>query len=262
MSLTKRRTALFPVATALLLLGSAACSSDSPDTEPAAESDTATAEAPEGPDSNAGASAEEADSSSVYGGDLDVLGTALQSATGASGFTVDDSTLHLRFSEGSVEDPSASVNCLVAHEMQDEGHGVVLEYPDGTKDCATDEAVAFAEDLGESSVGTASLSIGDLSWEFTHVVCAFGEDEIGIEGAEFNMIAGNGSASVYAAIDPGHTYIEFADPTAADATQREFITLIEPTIEIDGKNIYAPASFATYEDPDTLLMGALTATCP
>ncbi|MCK0114202.1 hypothetical protein MWU75_18850 [Ornithinimicrobium sp. F0845] len=265
--LTKnRRFGFFIALTAGLTLTITACSGDTPGTEPAeAQPEPAAAAEENESDVDSGdvdsGDEDSGDEDSVYGGDLDTLGTALQAGTGADSFSVDGTTVRLHFGVGSVEDPSAHINCSAAGHLLEDGHQAVMVYPDGEKNCSAEDSAGSPGD-GANGVGSASLTIGDSSWEFSQLVCAFGEEETGVEGSEFNLLASDGSATVYAAIDPGYTYIEFTEPAAADPSLSELITGIEPTIEISGKNIYADASFITYEDTDTLHVGALKATCP
>lgn len=265
--LTKnRRFGVVVAFAALLTLSTTACSGDTPGTEPAAaDPEPADAAAEDEPDTDVAEPDTDAGEDGVYGGDLDTFGVALQAGTGADSFSVEGTTIRLHFGEGSVEDPSAHINCSAADQLLEDGHQAVMVYPDGEKNCGAEDAAGSGSGLDAADgagSGSASLTIGDNSWEFTQVVCAFGEEETGVEGSEFNLVASNGSATVYAAIDPGHTYIEFNEPAAADPSLSEFITGIEPTIEIDEKNVYASASFITYEDTDTFHVGALQATCP
>lgn len=267
--LTKnRRFGVFISTTIFVTLIAAGCGNGGPDPEPAAD-EPAPAPAIEA-DNDANAPADEADQadapadedSSIYSGELETLGTALKAGTGADSFSVDGTTVRLHFSEGSREDVSAHINCSAAGSVVDEGHTVILVYPDGERDCSPEDSAGEAEVADGSGAATASLTIGDHSWEFGQVVCAFGEEETGVEGSEFNLRASDGSTMVYAAIDPGYTYIEFNDSAAADPGLSEFITDVDPTIEITGQEIYADASFVTYEDWDTVQTGNLTATCP
>lgn len=255
---------------AILALGSTACSGDGSGDEAEAAGSDASGVPVDGPELDSDKAADDkgdegaADSDSAYDSDLEILGVGLQASTAAARFTVDGDTLRLHFTEGSVEDPSAHITCSAASQLLDSAHRAVVVFPDGEMDCSTVEDAAGAggaEAAGGSGAGSATLTIGDHSWEFESVVCGFGEEEIGAEGAEFALQASSGSAMVYAAVDADHTYIEFNDSSPADPALAEFITAIEPTIEIDGTSIYAPASFRTYED-ETLHHGALSATCP
>lgn len=264
--LTKKRQ--FNVAltiTAILALSSTACSSDSTGEDVGAVGPAPSSEsnAAPNPDSDTAAGDDgsgESEPGSVYGSDLEVLGAGLQAGTNAESFTVDGNTIRLHFTEGSVEDPMAHISCSAATQLLDAEHQAILVFPDGEKDCSDGNAAPASG--SEVEVGTASLTIGDHSWEFDQVTCGFGEEETGVEGSEFNLVASNGSAVVYAAIDLDNTYIEFNDSASSDPALAEFITQSDPTIEINGKDISADASFTTYEDYDTVHAGSLSATCP
>ena len=257
----KRQFNLALTIAAILALSSTACSSDSTGEEQEAAASGATDSRNADSDTAArdGDDPGESPSDSNYGSDLEVLGAGLQAGTGAESFDVDGNTIRLHFAEGSVDDPMAHVSCSAATQLLDAEHQAILVFPDGEKDCSSEDAAAPAADSG---AGTASLTIGDQSWEFAQVACAFGEEETGVEGSEFNMVASDGSAVVYAAIDLDNTYIEFNDRAASDPALAEFISNDDTTITINGKAISAEASFTTYEDYDTIHQGTLSATCP
>ena len=125
----------------------------------------------------------------------------------------------------------------------------------------------MAEDLEATQAaqggGTATLVVGDQEWIFESVLCAFGEDQIGQEGAVFNLSSIQDGMQMYASIDSfGHsvslTDIEdFENPSVSlDAFGGEFILL-------DGKTVTAEAEFTdgTSESFDTVT-GTFTASCP
>lgn len=126
----------------------------------------------------------------------------------------------------------------------------------------------MAEDLeAQQTGGSASLTIGDQAWDFDGVLCAFGPDEIGQEGAEFVLSAIADGVQFYLSIDSfGHSAslndIEnFEEPTVsweADPSQGE-----AEFISVEGKDISGEAAFVDYEAG---LMegvaGSFEATCP
>jgi len=111
------------------------------------------------------------------------------------------------------------------------------------------------------SGGSASVTVGDATWEFDAVQCAFGEDEIGIEGAIWNMAARDGSLSLYAAIDPDATYIELADLDDDEAAN--LMSTGDVVIQLDGKRATSSATFVDVNGEHGLEFdGALEVVCP
>lgn len=149
--LTKNRRFGVFISTTIFVTLIAGCGNGGPDTEPAAD-EPAPAPAIEA-DHDANAPADEADQadapadedSSIYSGELETLGTALKAGTRADSFSVDGTTVRLHFSEGSHEDVSAAINCSAADSVVDEGHTVILVYPDGERDCSAEDSAGGAE---------------------------------------------------------------------------------------------------------------------
>ncbi len=135
---------------------------------------------------------------------------------------------------------------------------------DGDLDEVIGDMVENLEDAqAAQGGGSATLVVGDQQWTFDSVLCAFGEDQIGQEGAVFNLSSIRDGLQVYASIDSyGHSVSlndieDFENPSVSlDAAGGEFITL-------DGKSITADAEFRddTSESFDTI-PGTFTATCP
>lgn len=128
-----------------------------------------------------------------------------------------------------------------------------------------DEMADDLEDLQEAvGGGSATLVVGDQTWTFDSVLCAFGEEQIGQEGAEFNMSAIQDGLQLYASIDSfGHTVSlndieDFANPSVAlEAFPGD------AEIALDGKNVSATASFVdSTSDSFDGVEGTLEATCP
>src|SRR5690606_6762569 len=119
---------------------------------------------------------------------------------------------------------------------------------------------------GSSGGGHAVVTVGDETWELDRVTCAFGEAETGIEGAEVNLSAGDGELSLYLALEPDGTYIEFGDPTGEEGSI-QYTTLggDDPEIEIDGRSVNARAQFLSYDDSgsaDDPVDATVRVTCP
>ena len=89
----------------------------------------------------------------------------------------------------------------------------VAESNDSNGAMTEDEAEQSAEDLAESAAealegqqqsfggGSARLVVGDQSWEFARVLCAFGEEQIGAEGAEFVLSSLQDGLQLYVLAD-------------------------------------------------------------
>lgn len=110
--------------------------------------------------------------------------------------------------------------------------------------------------------GIATLTVdGDEPVTFDSVVCGFGEEGIGVEGATWNMAARSGSLSLYATIEPGLTSIELADLDDPDAPN--LMTTGEATIDLDGATARGTATFIDVNDSNgEERAGTLEVTCP
>ena len=122
-------------------------------------------------------------------------------------------------------------------------------------------------DLQESQGGgSATLTVGDQTWTFDSVLCAFGEEMIGQEGAVFNLSSIQDGMQMYASVDSfGHSVSlndieDFENPSVALSSSFS----ADDFIEIDGKNISAEVGFIddTSDDPLAETPGTFTATCP
>ncbi|MCH7788046.1 MAG: hypothetical protein IH940_01240 [Acidobacteria bacterium] len=147
---------------------------------------------------------------------------------------------------------------------EDSPDGTGVEVPletgdsvDGTLDEIGDPG--FVE--GGSTGATATLIVGGEEWAFDAAFCAFGEETIGQEGAEFNVSASQDGLQLYASIDSfGHSVTlndidNFENPSVSlSATTGGFIV-------IDGKNISAEADFVDDLTGQTSA-GTFSATCP
>jgi hypothetical protein len=120
--------------------------------------------------------------------------------------------------------------------------------------------------------GSATLAVGDDTWTFDRVACAFGEQQIGQEGAEFVLTAFADGIQLYVSIDPwGHTITiddiaNFDNPSvgwsAGDPAHRlwadpgDFIVLA-------GRNVSATVEFwDTIVQDMEFTPGELRAECP
>jgi hypothetical protein len=120
--------------------------------------------------------------------------------------------------------------------------------------------------------GSAVLTIGDTTWTFESVLCAFGPDEIGQEGAEFVLSALQDDLQLYVSIDEFGHYVSiddienFDDPSVsmtADDTAASLNGADEFLVELDGKRATAEGFFIDYStDGLEGTEGTLEATCP
>ncbi len=126
----------------------------------------------------------------------------------------------------------------------------------------------LAEDLEETQQavggGGATLTVGDQTWTFESVLCAFGEEEIGQEGAVFVLSSLQDGMQFYVSIDSfGHSVSlddieDFENPSVSLEARGagEFI-------DLDGKNASGTAGFVDGNTDDFAeVEGSFEATCP
>lgn len=132
-------------------------------------------------------------------------------------------------------------------------------------EAAVEELAEDLEELQEAvGGGSATLTVGDQTWTFDSVLCAFGEEQIGQEGAEFNLSAIQDGLQLYASVDSfGHSVSlndiqDFENPSVSlDAFPGD------AEIVLDGKNVAATASFVdSTSDSFEGVEGSLEAACP
>jgi hypothetical protein len=141
---------------------------------------------------------------------------------------------------------------------------------------AAEMADNIAEDLEATQEavggGSATLTVGDQTWTFDSVLCAFGEDQIGQEGAEFNLSAIQDGLQLYASIDSyGHVVTlddiqDFENPSVSLEAGGPTAAMVggdEEFIVLDGKNVSATTLFVDdLTDAMEGVEGTLEATCP
>lgn len=134
---------------------------------------------------------------------------------------------------------------------------------EGLEDSIDDMVDGLEEVQASQGGGSATLVVGDQQWTFDSVLCAFGEEMIGQDGAVFNLSSIADGLQLYASVDSfGHSVSlddieDFENPSVSlSAGGGEFIN-------IDGKSITAEGEFmdGTSDSFDTVA-GTLTATCP
>jgi len=142
---------------------------------------------------------------------------------------------------------------------------------DGGGDDPQQDAEEFvdeiADDLEEqqeaSGGGEATLVVGDQTWTFSPVLCAFGEEQIGQEGAEFVLSSLQDGMQMYASIDSFGHLVSLDDIEDFENPRVSLSSFGDVVITVDGKRISAEAEFAdgTSESGATVA-GSFTATCP
>ena len=149
-----------------------------------------------------------------------------------------------------------------------------------TEEEALEQAEDIAEDLTESleaqqeavGGGSATLTVGDTTWTFDSVLCAFGPEEIGQEGAEFVLSSLQEGLQLYVSIDSfGHSVSiddvsDFQNPSVSLSAEKFTASLAgapEEFVEVNGKEITSTALFVdgTTDDLEPI-EGELSATCP
>ena len=112
--------------------------------------------------------------------------------------------------------------------------------------------------------GSMVLTVGDETWTFEPVLCAFGPEQIGQEGAEFVLSSIQDGKQMYVSIDSfGHSVSlddieDFANPSVSVSTfgGGEFIML-------DGKSFSGSAEFLDdTSDSFETIAGTFSGTCP
>jgi hypothetical protein len=143
------------------------------------------------------------------------------------------------------------------------------EGPTGDEDLDDfiEEQRQAVEDAIESQGGGgASLTVGGETYTFDAVVCAFGPEEIGQEGAELVVTGIADGLQLYVSIDSfGHSVdlqdIEDFENQRVSLSALPFLNS-EEFIQVDDKNVTAEASFIDDTSDGAQVDGTLEATCP
>ncbi|MEM7142894.1 MAG: hypothetical protein AAF548_17855 [Actinomycetota bacterium] len=139
------------------------------------------------------------------------------------------------------------------------------EILDGVED-AVDDMVDGLEDLQESSGGgSATLTVGDQEWTFSSVLCAFGPEEIGQEGAEFVLSSLQDGLQMYVSIDSFGYSLSLDDISDFQNPSIGLSTFEDADITVDGKDVTASGDFLDTTSDDASFEttpGTFTATCP
>ena len=135
-------------------------------------------------------------------------------------------------------------------------------------DDAQEMADEMAEDLEERQEavggGGATVTIDGETWEFDSILCAFGEEEIGQEGAE--LVVSADGLQFYVSIDSFGESIDlndiedFENPSVAWSAFEMGPDEVE--IEQDGKQVTGSSDAFRSEVTGTQASGSFEATCP
>lgn len=138
------------------------------------------------------------------------------------------------------------------------------ELAENAEQMAEDMAENLEEQQAARGGGSATLTVGDQIWEFDSVLCAFGEDEIGQEGAELVVSSLQDGLQFYVSIDSfGHMVSlddisDFENPSVSLSTFGS-----DDFIVIDGKNVSGEAGFMdSNSDSMDTVDGSFRVTCP
>lgn len=138
--------------------------------------------------------------------------------------------------------------------------GDLLEDPEGVVDEIVD---SLAEQQSSQGGGSATFVVGDQEWTFSPVLCAFGPDEIGQEGAEFVLSSIQDGAQLYVSIDSFGHFISLNDITDFENPSVDLGSYGDGSVELDGRTVTAEMDFidGTVEEFITI-PGTFEATCP
>ncbi len=136
----------------------------------------------------------------------------------------------------------------------------LVEDPEGFVEDLTD---SLEEQQSSQGGGSATLVVGDQTWTFGPVLCAFGPDEIGQEGAEFVLSAIQDGMQMYVSIDDFGEFITLDDVTDFENPSVGIGSSGGMAIEIDGKSVRAEGEFFdNVAGGFDTITGTFEATCP
>jgi hypothetical protein len=149
-----------------------------------------------------------------------------------------------------------------------EGNG---DEPDATEAMENDTPVDGEPDTGDvpSGGGTATLTVGDETYNFDGYLCAFGPEETRNPNVEFSSTAFGESATgartqLSVDITLGIHAVTLDDVDDFENPSVSLSGVVDGEIQIDGKNISAEATFDDGTTPDVFeeTPGTFSGTCP
>ena len=138
-----------------------------------------------------------------------------------------------------------------------------------------DGAIEMEEEMEEIAAsmeaqqtgGSASVTIGEQTWDFDGVLCAFGPEEIGQEGAEFVLSAIGDGLQFYISVDAMGQFVSlndienFEDPALSWEADQDASG--EGFIQVDGKDVSGEATFIDYDSESwDEVEGSFEGSCP
>lgn len=165
---------------------------------------------------------------------------------------------------GTAEDEATEDITGGAEELLDDAESGDVPSEDEVADMAENMAEDLEAVQEERGGGSATLTVGDETYRFDSVLCAFGEDEIGQEGAEVVVSSLQDGTQFYVSVDSfGHSVslndIEnFEDPSVNLSTFGA-----DDFISVDGGTVSGDASFVDgTSDAFEEIPGSFEVTCP
>jgi hypothetical protein len=162
-----------------------------------------------------------------------------------------------------------------SQDSESAGTEPVASIPAGTEPVASipvgtdlqesiDELTEDLEDQQQAQGGgSATLTVGDQTWTFAPVLCAFGEEMIGQEGAVFILSSIQDGMQMYASVDSFGESISLNDIEDFESPSVSLDAFGNAVISIDGKNISGEAEFVDETSDDfSTMVGTFSATCP
>jgi len=146
-----------------------------------------------------------------------------------------------------------------------DGTELVASIPVGTDfEASIDELTENLEDQQQAQGGgSATLTVGDQTWTFAPVLCAFGEEIIGQPGAVFNLSSIQDGMQMYASVDSFGNSISLDDIENFESPSVNLSVFGDAVISIDGKNISGEGEFIDGTSGDfSATAGTFSATCP
>jgi hypothetical protein len=151
----------------------------------------------------------------------------------------------------------------VAESTSDVSAAIAGGDEDGAIDAIDDLAEALEEEQQSQGGGGASLTVGGQTYAFDSVLCAFGEEETGQEGAEFVLSAIQNGTQLYFSIDTfGHS-VSLDDIEDFENPSVSWSSFGDNFIQIDGRSASGEAAFVDgTTDSFDEVPGSFEGSCP
>jgi hypothetical protein len=108
--------------------------------------------------------------------------------------------------DGGSEETETTPTTAAATTTTAGGETTTTTAPEATTTTTRAATTTTTAGTASSGGGAATITIGEETWTFDTVLCAFGEEQIGQEGAEFVLTATEGDLNLYLSIDSfGHS---------------------------------------------------------